>query len=292
VIPNLQLKLGYRCVDDDKLGRLRSLSQFVFELANQEPPKRQPYVGVSAFAHKGGLHVAAVTKQKDIYEHIDPAKVGNATRVLVSDLAGKSNLICKAREFGIDLDPKSPAVAALLKELKELENQGFAFEAAEASFELLMRKALNRRKRYFCLKGFRVIDEKRKEGEPPLSEATIMLEGPDGAIEHTAAEGNGPVNALDRALRKALLRFYPEIDEVKLLDYKVRVLGGFGGTAARVRVLIESGDDESRWATVGVSNNVIEASWQALVDSLDYKLYKSRERPNAARLRRDSKTGS
>lgn len=292
VIPNLQLKLGYRCVEEDKLERLRSLSQFVFELANQEPPKRQPYVGASAFAHKGGLHVAAVTKQKDIYEHIDPAKVGNATRVLVSDLAGKSNLLCKAREFGIELDPKSPAVAALLRELKELESQGFAFEAAEASFELLMHKALNRRKRYFRLKGFRVIDEKRKEGEPPLSEATIMLEGPDGAIEHTAAEGNGPVNALDRALRKALLRFYPEIDEVKLLDYKVRVLGGFGGTAARVRVLIESGDEDSRWATVGVSNNVIEASWQALVDSLDYKLYKSRERADAARRAHKSKTGS
>jgi 2-isopropylmalate synthase len=277
VIPVLQLKRGYHCVSAAQLKKLADASHLVCELANLEPNKRQPFVGQSAFAHKGGLHVAAVQKNAATYEHMDPALVGNAQRVLVSDLSGRSNLLYKAERFGVDLHSNKPAVAALLQELKDLEAKGYAFEGADASFELLMRKALDGdRMRFYRLIGFRVIDEKRAEGEPPIAEATIMLEGPDGRIEHTAAQGNGPVNALDGALRKALEKFYPEVAEISLHDYKVRVLGGHEGTEAVVRVLIESGDEHDRWGTVGVSHNVIEASWQALVDSMDYKLYKER----------------
>ncbi|MCC6312007.1 MAG: hypothetical protein IT345_13970, partial [Trueperaceae bacterium] len=188
----------------------------------------------------------------------------------------------KAREFGIDLDSRDPAIVRLLADLKELENRGYQYEGAEASFELLMQRALHGYERRFRLIGFRVIDEKRLETEPPLSEATIMLAGPDGKMEHTAATGNGPVQALDGALRKALIQFFPEIQEVELHDFKVRVLGSDGGVGAIVRVLIESGDAHDRWGTVGVSHNLIEASWQALVDSLDYKLYKDSKRTTAS----------
>jgi len=279
VIPNLQIKLGYHCVFPAQLTRLAEVSRFVYELANIEPNKRQAYVGVSAFAHKGGLHVAAVQKNRETYEHIDPELVGNAQRVLVSDLSGRSNVVYKAKQFGLDVESAEPAVKQILDEVKRLENIGYQYEGAEASFELLMQKALNGKVRHFRLIGFRVIDEKRKEDEPPLSEATIMVEGPDGAVEHTAAQGNGPVNALDRALRKALTKFYPQLEKMELHDYKVRVLtgGGEGGTASTVRVLIESGDERDRWGTVGVSPNVIEASWQALVDSIEYKLYKDKK---------------
>jgi 2-isopropylmalate synthase len=277
VIANLQLKMGHKVVSAAQLRHLRELSHFVYELANLEPNKRQAFVGQSAFAHKGGIHVAAVQKNPQTYEHIDPQLVGNRQRVLVSDLSGRSNILYKANEFGVELDVQNPAVRLVLAELKDLENRGFQFEGAEASFELLMQKGLNGKARNFRLIGFRVIDEKRKEDEPPLSEATIQIEGPDGHVEHTAAQGNGPVNALDRALRKALAKFYPQIEEVQLLDYKVRVLGSGEGTEAVVRVLIESGDGQERWGTVGVSPNVIEASWQALVDSIDYKLYKDRK---------------
>jgi len=283
VIANLQLKMGYRVINAAQLRHLRELSHFVWELANLEPNKRQPFVGLSAFAHKGGIHVAAVQKNPLTYEHIDPALVGNRQRVLVSDLSGRSNILYKAQEFGVDVEELKPAVRQVLAEVKDLENRGFQFEGAEASFELLMQKGLNGKMRSFRLIGFRVIDEKRKEDEPPLSEATIMIEGPDGLIEHTAAQGNGPVNALDNALRKALVKFYPQINEVQLLDYKVRVLGGVEGTSATVRVLIESGDGHERWGTVGVSPNVIEASWQALVDSIEYKLYKDRKRQRGKR---------
>jgi 2-isopropylmalate synthase len=291
VVPTLQLKMGYGCVTAAQLRKLHGLSRFVHELANAEPPKRQPFVGSSAFAHKGGLHVAAVQKNPATYEHIDPDLVGNRQRVLISDLSGRSNILYKAAEFDLQVDGDSPAVKNLLAELKQLEHRGFQFEGAEASFELLMQKSLNGKVRHFRLIGFRVIDEKRTENEPPISEATIMLEGPDGQIEHTAAQGNGPVNALDRALRKALVKFYPELNNVHLLDYKVRVLGGGEGTEAVVRVLIEAGDGHERWGTVGVSPNVIEASWQALVDSLDYKLYRNRragapQRPTPARRTR------
>jgi 2-isopropylmalate synthase len=285
VIPVLQLKRGYHCVSAAQLKKLTEVSHFVYEIANVEPYKRQPFVGQTAFAHKGGLHVAAVQKNAALYEHMDPALIGNAQRVLVSDLAGRSNVLYKAEKYGVDLHSNKPAVTALLQELKELEARGYAYEGAEASFELLMQKALDGdRVRYYRLIGFRVIDEKRSEGEAPIAEATIMLEGPDGQVEHTAAQGNGPVNALDQALRKALGKFYPEVEQVRLHDYKVRVLPGEPGTAALVRVLIESGDEHERWGTVGVSHNVIEASWQALVDSMDFKLYK--ERRGAHRRRR------
>ncbi len=274
IVANLQLKLGYACVAAEALAELQTLAHFIDELANRVPAKGQPYVGQSAFAHKGGLHVAAVQREREIYEHVDPVLVGNRQRVLLSDLSGRSNLVYKAREFGIDVDGKDPEVRALLDELKDLESRGYQFEGAEASFELLMQRALHGYTRRFRLIGFRVIDEKRVEREASMSEATIMLEGPDGEVEHTAASGKGPVEALDRALRKALIEFFPEIDEVALLDFKVRVLGSDGGTGAVVRVLIESGDAHDRWGTVGVSSNLVEASWQALVDSLDYKLYK------------------
>jgi 2-isopropylmalate synthase len=279
IIATLQLKCDRKVVNPEQLRQLRELSHFVWELANAEPNKRQPYVGLSAFAHKGGVHVAAVQKNPLTYEHIDPQVVGNQQRVLVSDLSGQSNLLYKAREFGLDTEEVRPSVRKVLAEVKERENQGFQFEGAEASLELLMQRGVNGEKvRNFRLIGFRVIDEKRKEDEPPLAEATIMIEGPDGTIEHTAATGNGPVNAVDNALRKALVKFYPQIEDVKLLDYKVRVLGTGEGTEAVVRVLVESGDGEDRWGTVGVSPNVIEASWQALCDSIDYKLYKDRKK--------------
>ena len=233
----------------------------------------KPYVGDSAFAHKGGIHVNAVLKSPETYEHVRPDLVGNRQRILVSDLSGRSNIIYKKEKFGLDMTSGDPVVQKIVQELKALEHQGFQYEGAEASFELLMQKAMQKRRRYFNLLGFRVIDEKKRDGEAPYSEATIRLEV-NGEIEHTAAEGNGPVNALDRALRKALERFYPSLKEVELIDFKVRVLTAGKGTAAKVRVLIESGDGKEKWGTVGVSENVLEAAWQAVVDSLEYKLYK------------------
>jgi len=273
VIPNLQIKLGMSCLAAEQLRKLREVSRFVNELANLRHFKRQPFVGDSAFAHKAGIHVSAIRKKPETYEHIKPELVGNSQRVLISDLAGRSNILRKAEEFGIHLDPDSPKVQDIVTTLKNLENEGFQFEAAEASFELLMKKSLGLHKRFFDLIGFRIIVEKRKEGEEPISEATIMVKV-GGHIEHTAATGNGPVNAIDNALRKALDKFYPELKNVKLHDYKVRVLTAGKGTSARVRVLIESGDEEKRWGTVGVSENIIEASYQALVDSIEYKLLK------------------
>jgi 2-isopropylmalate synthase len=285
VIPNLKLKLGYECVSAEQLKKLAGVSRVVYELANIEPYKRQAYVGESAFAHKGGLHVAAVQKNAATYEHIDPQAVGNRQRVLVSDLSGRSSVVYKAKQFGIDIDNADPAVKAVLDKVKKLENAGFQYEGAEASFELLMREALHGKVQHFRLMAFRVSDEKNKESESPLSEATVMIEGPDGSVEHTVAQGNGPVNALDRALRKALTKFYPQLDGMELLDYKVRVLGGGAGTEAMVRVLIESGDATSKWGTVGASQNVIEASWQALVDSIEYKLYKDEKEQRSSATR-------
>jgi 2-isopropylmalate synthase len=280
VIANLQLKMGKKCVTPAQLKKLREVSLLFYELANIHPNRRQAYVGDSAFAHKGGLHVSGVLKNRETYEHIDPELVGNRQRVLVSDLSGRSNVVYKGKEFGIDMKDRGDAVKDILKRTKELEGQGYEFQAAEASFELLIQDALGRKKKNFNLIGFRVIDEKRKEGEPPISEATIQVEV-NGDMEHAAAMGNGPVNALDQALRRALTKFYPSLKQVELLDYKVRVLSSGEGTGAVVRVLIESGDGKERWGTVGVSHNVIEASWQALVDSIDYKLYKdARHRAN------------
>jgi 2-isopropylmalate synthase len=276
IIPNLQIKLGYKCLKDENLRKLRDVSRFVNEISNLRHFKRQPFVGDSAFAHKGGIHVSAVRKRPETYEHVRPELVGNSTRVLISDLAGKSNIMRKAEEFNIRLEADSPEVQGVLDTLKDLEHQGFQFEGAEASFELILKKELGLHRRFFDLIGFRVIDEKRKESEAPISEATIMVKVGKN-IEHTAATGNGPVNALDNALRKALEKFYPELKSVKLHDYKVRVLTAGKGTAAKVRVLVESGDEESKWGTVGVSENIIEASWQALVDSIEYKLLKEKE---------------
>lgn len=278
IIPVLQLKLGYNCIAEEQLRKLREVSRYVNEISNIRHFKRQPFVGDSAFAHKGGIHVAAVARRSETYEHIVPELVGNSRRVLISDLAGKSNVLRKAEEFGIHIDKDSPQLLNILSVVKDLENQGFQFEAAEASFELLMKKSLGLHRRFFDLIGFRVIVEKRKEGEEPLSEATIMVRV-GGHVEHTAATGNGPVNALDNALRKALEKFYPDLRTVRLHDYKVRVLAAGKGTAAKVRVLVESGDDEVRWGTVGVSENIIEASWQALVDSIEYKLLKEENKP-------------
>ncbi|MCC6345768.1 MAG: citramalate synthase [Nitrospirales bacterium] len=276
IIPNLQIKLGYHCLPAEQMEKLRDVSRFVNEISNLRHFKRQPFVGDSAFAHKGGIHVSAIRKRPETYEHIRPELVGNSQRVLISDMAGKSNILRKAEEFNIHLESDSPEVQGILDTLKDLEHQGFQFEGAEASFELLLKKALGLHRRFFDLIGFRVIDEKRKEKEKPLSEATIMVKV-GGNIEHTAATGNGPVNALDNALRKALEKFYPELKEVKLFDYKVRVLTAGRGTSARVRVLVESGDEVRKWGTVGVSENIIEASWQALVDSIEYKLLKEKE---------------
>lgn len=273
VIPGLKLKLKIDCISDEQMTRLREVSRFVDELANLRPNKHQPYVGDSAFAHKGGLHVSAVKRNPKTYEHIRPELVGSKQRILVSELAGKSNILSKAAEYGIDLKDDSQVTLDILKNMKELENQGYQFEGADASFEIFMKKALGTKRKHFDLIGFRVIDEKGEDVSPPLSEATIMIKV-GGKIEHTAAVGNGPVNALDNALRKALEKFYPELKGMELIDYKVRVLSTGGGTAARVRVLIESGDKRDKWGTVGVSHNIIEASWYALVDSIDYKLLK------------------
>ncbi len=273
VIANLQLKMGKKCVTAAQLKKLREISQLFYELANIAPNKRQAFVGESAFAHKGGLHVSGVIKNRETYEHIDPEVVGNRQRVLVSDLSGRSNVVYKGKEYGIDLTDRHDAIKEVLRRTKELEGQGYEYQAAEASFELLIQEALGKKKKNFSLIGFRVIDEKRKEGEAPISEATIQVQV-DGEMEHAAAMGNGPVNALDQALRRALTKFYPALKQVALLDYKVRVLSSGEGTGSGVRVLIESGDGKDRWGTVGVSHNVIEASWQALVDSIDYKLYK------------------
>ncbi len=273
IVPNLQLKLGYDVVTPLELARLREVSRYVYELANIQPLKRQPYVGDSAFAHKGGVHVSAVQRNARTYEHVDPAVVGNRTRVLVSDLSGRSNIQAKAAELGIDLTGKDPVVQEVLDRIKRLEHKGYQFEGAEGSFELLMKRALGWHGPAFELVGFRVINEKRAPDEPTLAEATVMVKV-DGQVEHTAAVGDGPVNALDRALRKALERFYPELREVRLVDYKVRIMNSREGTAAVTRVLIESADHEDKWDTVGVSENIIQASWEALIDAIEYKIAK------------------
>ncbi len=276
IIPNLVLKLKIPCITPKQLVRLQEVSRFVYELSNLQPLSHQPYVGRSAFAHKGGVHVSAIAKKPRTYEHIVPGLVGNVQRVLISDLSGKSSILQKAREFKINISSKDPVVQEIMERLKHLENQGYQFEGAEASFELLMMEALGTRRRYFELVGFRIIDERRR-GDESSCEATIMLRV-GGRTEHTAALGNGPVNALDNALRKALEKFYPQLKETSLIDYKVRVLSSGQGTASRVRVLVESGDGTHTWGTVGVSENIIEASWQALVDSINYKLYKDERR--------------
>lgn len=271
VIPNLKLKMGLDCIGNEQLQGLKALSSFVDELANKAHWNHQPYVGKSAFAHKGGVHVSAIRKNRETYEHIDPALVGNQTRILVSDLSGKSNIIYKAQEFGLDVESKDPKVQELLEQLKNAERLGFQYEGAEGSFELMMRDALGQREEHFEFVGFRVIVEKRREDEAPIAEATVKVKV-NGVQEVTAAEGHGPVNALDKALRKALTKFYPELEEMSLYDYKVRILDERKGTSAKIRVLLESGDHHGKWGTVGVSEDIIEASWQALIDAIVYKL--------------------
>lgn len=273
LLPILKLKLGINCLTYEQLATLKDTSRFVYELANMKPPAHQPFVGKSAFAHKGGLHVSAIQRNPETYEHMRPELVGNKQRVLISDLAGKSNIVYKAREYNLDLGKDSSVAEKILAKIKDMEHQGYQFEGAEATFQLLVKEALGQRKKFFDLLGFRVIVEKRTENKQTVSEATMML-NVDGKVEHTAAEGLGPVNALDNALRKALEKFYPRIKEMELLDYKVRILDERLGTKAVTRVLIESGDRDKKWGTVGVSENIIEASWQALVDSIEYKLDK------------------
>ena len=270
IIPALQVKMGKVCVTEEALGRLYELSHYVAEIVNMPPLERQPYVGRSAFAHKGGLHVDAVMKRPEAYEHLDPERVGNQRRLLVSDQAGGSAILERAGRLEIELAKDSPETHAIIARVKEMEHEGYQFEAAEASLELLMKKSVGHYRSLFDLEGFRVIIEKRPGGEI-LSEATIKV-GVGGRHEHTAAEGDGPVHALDRALRKALEPFYPELSAIRLTDFKVRVLGT--STAAKVRVLVESADETDSWSTVGVHENIIEASWHALVDSVEYGLMK------------------
>lgn len=276
VIPALQLKYGYNCVPAEKLRNLRTVSRYINELGNLKHNIHQPYVGRSAFAHKGGVHVSAIMKNSSTYEHIEPELVGNRQRVLLSDLSGKSNLIYKAKDFGLDVDSSDPKINAVVEALKELENKGFQYEGAEASFELLMRKTMGTFVPFFDSISYRVLDEKRSD-ESPLAEATVMLEV-EGEKEHTAATGNGPVNAIDNAIRKALVKFYPNLADMELVDYKVRILTAGQGTEAVIRVLIESKDKEAVWGTVGVATNIVDASYQALMDSIEYKLLKDTEK--------------
>ncbi len=272
IIPNLVLKLGADCACKDKLGSITHISHFVSELANLSPDDHRSYVGKSAFTHKGGMHVSAISRDGRTYEHIDPELVGNKRRVLMSELAGRSNVIYKLKEKELGLEGDTLLSKKVIARVKELENQGYEFEGAEGSFELLVKKARGRYKKFFDLKGFRVTVERRDDGRL-ISEATVKLKL-KGKIVHTVAEGNGPVNALDKALRKALKQEYPELSQMHLADYKVRIIDARAGTRAKTRVLIESFDKEGRWGTVGVSSNIIEASWEALIDSIEYKLLK------------------
>jgi len=267
VIPTLQLKLGQEVVPD--LSQLHDVSAFVDELANVPHDIRAPYVGASAFTHKGGLHVHAVQKLARTYEHVDPTLIGNRRTIVVSDMAGQTNVLMKAKEFGISLEKGSPEVNAILRQIKEAEAAGYEYEAAEGSFELLIRKALGKYEPLFDLKEYHCHYRSQGDGAADPCEASVKL-SVKGNAEHTVAEGDGPVNALDAALRKALRPFYPWIDDVRLTDYKVRIVDGGRGTAARTRVLIASSDDHDSWGTVGVSDNIIEASWRALTDSFAF----------------------
>jgi len=270
IIPNLAFKMGHEVLSPEKIKTLTEVSRYVFEIGNLTPEMNMPYVGDSAFAHKGGLHVDALRKSKRTYEHIAPELVGNARRFLISELSGRSTVLAKLEKTKIAEDKQ--LARKILMRVQELENEGFQFEAADASFDLLVKKIMGTYKPFFDLIKYHVTVEKRATGDI-VTEATVKLRVGDGT-EHVVGEGDGPVNALDAALRKSLENFYPSIRDVHLIDYKVRVVNAGAGTAARVRVIIESRDKNSIWGTVGVSENVIEASWQALVDSVEYKLQK------------------
>lgn len=271
-IPNLVLKMGYACSAANSLVHLTETSRLISEIANIAHNERAPYVGDNAFAHKGGVHVSALSKNTKTYEHIDPALVGNRRKVLISELSGKSTIEFKAKEMGIKMPSDMHLTKEILRKIKCLEDKGYQFEAAEGSFELLIRRSTKDYVPFFTLHGFRVITEKR-ENDEMVCEATIKVEV-DGVIEHTAANGKGPVEALDNAIRKALVKFYPSISEIQLTDYKVRVLNEKAGTGAAVRVLIDQKRKGKHWGTVGVSENIIEASWQALIDGIEYMLLK------------------
>jgi 2-isopropylmalate synthase len=269
VIPNVQFKLKKSCVPQESLATLAELSQFVDEMANLRPNPRLPWVGAAAFSHKGGTHVNAVQKVLHSYEHIDPASVGNTRHVLISDLAGRSNIVLKARELGFDLSNETPQLKAMLKRIKDLEHRGYEFEAADGSLALLIRRAMTGEAPPFHVDAYHV--SMRSEGASSVCEATVKVRVGDKHA-HTVADGDGPVNALDAALRSALVTFYPQLQNVRLTDYKVRIVDSRSGTAAITRVLIESSDGSGEWGTIGVNENIIEASLQALVDSLEYAL--------------------
>jgi 2-isopropylmalate synthase len=274
IIPTLSLKLGFEQPQD--LSKLRDLSHYIDERANLQPNIRAPYVSDAAFAHKGGVHVSAVNKNPETYEHIRPELVGNWRRILLSDLSGRANVLAKAGEYGDKLGSNDPSVKAVVDKMKELEDRGYAFEGAEASFQLMSRKVRGEYTPYFTLHGFNVNITRRDEDKRPVAEATIKVEV-GGVQEHTAANGDGPVNALDQALRKALLRFYPSLAQLELVDYKVRVLSGAEtGTASVVRVQVETTDGQDTWGTVGASSDIINASYEALIDAVEYKLMKDK----------------
>ncbi len=272
VIPNLALKMNRPCVPEGALGHLKELSEFVDEIANLRHNPRQPWVGAAAFAHKGGTHVNAVQKVIHSYEHVDPALVGNSRRILISDLAGRSNIVMKARELGFDVSNDTPELKAILARVKELEHQGYEFEAAEGSLALLIRKLLRHEQPPFKVDAYHV--SMRKDGAVSACEATVKVRVGEKRA-HTVADGDGPVNALDAALRAALVKFFPALEKVQLTDYKVRIIDGASGTASKTRVLLQSTDGKEEWSTVGVSENIVEASLQALVDSLEYILVKA-----------------
>jgi 2-isopropylmalate synthase len=291
LIPGLQLKMGYRVMGEERLRELTATSVYISELANMPHNIRLPYVGESAFSHKAGAHVDGVLKTRESFEHIAPEVVGNRRRFVVSDQAGTGTILEKLGKIKPGVDKQDPLVRTVLAKITDMEAAGYRFEAAEGTFELIVREMLGLFESPFTVKGFRVIEEKRP-GEV-RSEATIKVEE-DERFEHTAADGDGPVNALDNALRKALMKFFPGIADVKLEDFKVRVLDGSEGTEAKVRVLIESSDGTERWGTIGVSTNIIEASWLALIDSLKYKLMReglSRGGSRGTTGRRNTKKG-
>jgi 2-isopropylmalate synthase len=271
IIPVLALKMGLPPVTPEQLARLSELSAYVDEQANLAPDEFRPFVGRAAFAHKAGTHADAVRKNPRTCEHIEPELVGNRRRVLVSELSGGSTIVWKAEEQGVELDKKSPETRRILEKIAKMESDGYVFEGAEASFDLLLKKETGAYQKLFELIGFRVIVEKRGHDEEPITEATLKI-AVNGHQELTVAEGDGPIHALDGAMRKALLRFYPELQDVRLTDFKVRVVDAKDGTAAKVRVLVEGADPHGSWSTIGVSTNVIEASWQALADSVEYAL--------------------
>ncbi|MCF7790559.1 MAG: citramalate synthase [Victivallales bacterium] len=281
IIPTLELKMGKKCLLEDNLKKLKSLNLAINETANINANPNLPFVGSSAFAHKGGMHVNAVNKNPATFEHIPPETVGNKRRILVSDLSGKTNILMKAAEHNIENLTDSD-IKEILSELKKVEDSGYEFESANASFTLFVKKVMKTYEPFFQLEGYRVIVEKRGHNEPPLSEATVKV-SVGGKQELTAAEGDGPVNALDKAFRKSLSKFYPQINDFYLIDYKVRIFQGAEGTAAKTRVLIESGNTKESWVTVGVSENIIEASWEALVDSVEYALLLKNSKNNQAK---------